>query len=762
MSSFNDRACDPCRQRKIRCDRLLPGCVNCRHASLECSYSDRAKRTNHVKILSESLEDIEGRLQMLEEARPASDHSTTPDSLHARLDRIEDALRQSLNAIQQISGTAILPRGDQNPCEPKILPEVEVLRATQVSPSRSECNHVAFEDNGIEKHHGSSSMLLLIRNAILALEQRLRSQTALPENTEGQDDPKMNVYTWLSQLCQDAFRLFVHNDYADLSHDNQSITLPSEGLVNALVQPFLEQINTVFPIFEKSQIYDYIRNAYSSPPEEQDIALYLILNCITSHTLCAKYRSTPQDTNEKVMDAELLKPFLVNLRRAFRDAGQLLKPKFVTVQALVSFKCLFALDNFQIEVAELLMEHASHCAKGMGLHQQRPYSLASHSLLSPERQNLFWCLFVLDKAIFFLTGKPCTLPSYDCNVPLPSPATDDIPQQMFLARIHLSKIQEQIYTSLYSAQAVQQSTRLREDAVYRLQHELQRWLLLNESLLSNNDNSPSHPCHYVGPELLTLYGMCLVMVMRFSTDALGDRQCLDEARATIGRIIDLDDAAELRGKEAALRRIFEFCPFSAFSEIFSRLLRYPRTTCVPEDLKLVHRVVSILRSVSKADHPSTYCAKTLTATSRCYELTAAVIKHASACRARKKRRLEHAEGSDATQSASVKDWIGLIGTASSHDVSAHLDTGSPTPLRSPQPSFSENVAPVEQPSPSRFLLSASSTLSPPPLIDPELLHQFSETDLSLPFDWINDWDGTDDLSGLPHEGPVDLDKGKAN
>lgn len=213
-------------------------------------------------------------------------------------------------------------------------------------------------------------------------------------------------------------------------------------------------------------------------------------------------------------------------------------------------KCLFALDNFQIEVAELLMEYASHCAKAMGLHRQ----VHSSSPIS-GRKNLFWTLFVLDKAIFFLTGKPFTLPSYDCGVPLPSSSSTDISERMFLARISLARIQERIYMNLYSAQATCQSANSHNNAVHQIEQDLQQWLISNQPLLSNTDVLPSHhPCYYVGPELLTLHGMCLIMVIRFNIDPAGDIKCLNETRATMARIQSLDQQTEIRGKEAALRR----------------------------------------------------------------------------------------------------------------------------------------------------------------------------------------------------------------
>ena len=174
-------------------------------------------------------------------------------------------------------------------------------------------------------------------------------------------------------------------------------------------------------------------------------------------------------------------------------------------------------------------------------------------------------------------------------------------------------------------------------------------------------------------------------------------------------------------------RIFEFCPFVAFLEIFARLLKYPRTICVPDDLQLLSRAVDILRSVSKADHASTYCSKILCATTRCYELCVAVIHQANSCPTRrKKRRLEH----QPAKQANPEEWAVQLSTESSKMSSTFIPSNSP-------------------------LTTTSSIQAPEPLLqspgifsfvkDSEFFHPFSEADLSLPFDWTLNWGGAEDV-----------------
>ncbi|KAJ5857156.1 hypothetical protein N7455_008050 [Penicillium solitum] len=47
-------ACNQCRSRKIRCDRIKPECSTCRKAGVLCDFSASFKRTNPAKQLYNS------------------------------------------------------------------------------------------------------------------------------------------------------------------------------------------------------------------------------------------------------------------------------------------------------------------------------------------------------------------------------------------------------------------------------------------------------------------------------------------------------------------------------------------------------------------------------------------------------------------------------------------------------------------------------------------------------------------------------------
>jgi len=189
----------------------------------------------------------------------------------------------------------------------------------------------------------------------------------------------------------------------------------------------------------------------------------------------------------------------------------------------------------------------------MGLHRRGQHTTNDNSLA--ERQNLFWSLFIIDKNLSLLTGKSARLPWYDCEVQLPEPSQSDLPQSYFVSRARLSIIQEQVYSSLYSADALRQTELVREQAIVRLSDKLQQWLHDHARLLSKKEFlGDKEPMQHLGLELSILCGMHLIMVCRQARTAASLNKCYQTSREVMEKLYQLAQRTELRGKEASLRR----------------------------------------------------------------------------------------------------------------------------------------------------------------------------------------------------------------
>ncbi|KAL5361291.1 hypothetical protein BJX96DRAFT_176103 [Aspergillus floccosus] len=81
--SQNAISCEPCRQKKCKCDRILPTCSQCATAPSRCIYPESGKRglpQGYITHLEHRLIDTELALYTLySQLRRAGLHTETPD-----------------------------------------------------------------------------------------------------------------------------------------------------------------------------------------------------------------------------------------------------------------------------------------------------------------------------------------------------------------------------------------------------------------------------------------------------------------------------------------------------------------------------------------------------------------------------------------------------------------------------------------------------------------------------------------------------------
>lgn len=83
-------ACDPCRERKVRCDKLSP-CSNCNSSNIICrTTKERSKRRRNVQKsrVEQSIIDLNKKIEHLSQhLRPSSGNRITPTSVAERSPR---------------------------------------------------------------------------------------------------------------------------------------------------------------------------------------------------------------------------------------------------------------------------------------------------------------------------------------------------------------------------------------------------------------------------------------------------------------------------------------------------------------------------------------------------------------------------------------------------------------------------------------------------------------------------------------------------
>lgn len=175
----------------------------------------------------------------------------------------------------------------------------------------------------------------------------------------------------------------------------------------------------------------------------------------------------------------------------------------------------------------------------MGLHQEASIERPDQSV--GDRHLTFWTLYILDKANLLCTGQPCFLPSYDCGAPFPAPnSAGDMSHVIFMGRIKLANIQEEIYQRLYTVEGSRKGSLTRLEHVDQLTVCLEDWRLQFSSILQlgrTSNESLTTPARSVDLSYAYLTSCILVQRCNTQSDEMRTR-LLDYCRRALSLITE--------------------------------------------------------------------------------------------------------------------------------------------------------------------------------------------------------------------------------
>ncbi|KAK4233514.1 hypothetical protein C8A03DRAFT_38766 [Achaetomium macrosporum] len=224
----------------------------------------------------------------------------------------------------------------------------------------------------------------------------------------------------------------------DLSQDGRPPTSPPLGILEAMVDDYLEHVNPQFPIWPRvglGQLGVSLREP--SGDDARDRGMVVCANNVVLTTLAAQRRRS--GAGAPSVDADLIRSFLANAWRATANIELLLAPRLLNVQALLSL-CVMAQEYFDADLFDFLRNLAVQVAKSIGLGRSEKRS--------QERRNVLYCLHVVDKAAGWTTGLGATMPVFmaddDEQREAPSEAAGCL-----AAMTKLAGIEERIMADIY-------------------------------------------------------------------------------------------------------------------------------------------------------------------------------------------------------------------------------------------------------------------------------------------------------------------------
>ncbi|KAJ5605579.1 hypothetical protein N7510_008360 [Penicillium lagena] len=604
------------RVRKIGCGRELPSCSNCVKAKIKCERSNKGKKPNQTNKLVNDLEQVGNRLGDLEK---------NVSLIHHRLDEFFRGLPPQQHNNPTNSGEKHRYLDTPIPLSSVVIPS---------SPSGSQdvavLDQIAHHGKGTNRLMGTSALISLFEDADDKIDLHLdamRPKASLRDilgrkrpQEQSSPQPPLDAFLAFKSNIYHGLSLSTFTSQVDLSSDGNPLLLPPKRLLDPIFEPYFRHISSVVPIMGRQPCLNAIKEQYSPEvtAEKVEPAWVILFNYMILFCFVGRYMplDRPSSDVDVVSITHFEKPFIINIRRSFSVIHQLLTPKLVNVQALLALT-LISQKYFSEHVTQYLLNQTCFVAKAMGLHEER-YGIADLTTEDiDDRRRVFSCLFIVDKDVSMLLGTPPNLHNHDCDVAYPLYATYD-----YRLRLDYSLIVGKVYGKLYSPAATRGSLESLEYNVDELLGDLDIFQRAIDNVSQNETDSMHHRAwQFLRLEQKHFVHHARLMVLRRSSQPSKYARRLLEARQCIRTISKIRAARTTVGGFMVLRRPFQWRPFVAFFEILPTIFTYPLAGQNLDDLERLKELVSMLRFVTSADDPSSYCGKLLRIAGGCIEIT---------------------------------------------------------------------------------------------------------------------------------------------
>jgi hypothetical protein len=273
----------------------------------------------------------------------------------------------------------------------------------------------------------------------------------------------------------------------DDDNSPKSMILPPLGQVLPIVQNYLQDFNSVLPLFHADTLLRSVHDCYSVGPLQRDPVVWAAINVVLAlarrHNFVASHDVPSSATCLSRAESVLSRVMLGNVQ-------------LLNIQVLVGMVMLVQASQ-DPKPALLLIGTTVRLAHTIGLHDQT-YSAHLDSLQVRQRAYVFWLVYILDKDLSMRAKLPSIQVDDDINLPLPSPTvlqyddrsqinnTDDamgivttadgtVKMNYLTARIQLAAIQGGVYDYIYSTRAQKRSPEERTHALQSVACALEQW-----------------------------------------------------------------------------------------------------------------------------------------------------------------------------------------------------------------------------------------------------------------------------------------------
>ncbi|KAJ9219014.1 transcriptional regulator family: Fungal Specific TF [Paecilomyces variotii] len=571
--------CDQCRSRKIRCSREKPSCRNCTRLGIQCEWSGQGKKRNQTTLLSHTILGMGSRLQHLE--------NTIADTQRSLKRLFDGQWVTPPNSARHSSS----PPGQR----PQFSPEqsADTLETTDFGPP---LGRFLLGHNNDERYFGSTSL----ESLMLKIKDDM---------TDGCDSESHTFKECISQ-AQWKIDLLVKQGEGECAKDTLPPTTPPFAILDAMIEPYFSSINPHFPIWTKEKFIGMATTLRQSPSSERDFASIiccnnLILMAMSADSLCSNRGESTQNrqgTKVSSMEFDMIAGFRANAKRAIQNIDQLLLPRLINVQALLSLY-MVAQEHFSIVESERLFALASRCAKLTGIHQWHSFQGHLSDEDIRERQTISYCLYTIDKTVCWTTGLSPNIPASDIHFETHAVSSEVSLASSLIAKSELAKIEETIYSEIYASQVKpKREDKIRDFAAMMLS-KLQVWLTNSGIDLNMIQNPPETSAdklqltiRYLNVQLL------LIWPHKHHPDTIYQR-CKEVARMCMKLVLSLWNSPPDEGKHAVFPSFVASLPPLYLYEVLSSILSNKDSK---SDFSMLQDYIDMLEAITAGRSEDSY------------------------------------------------------------------------------------------------------------------------------------------------------------
>ncbi|KAI0903885.1 fungal-specific transcription factor domain protein [Ustulina deusta] len=495
-------------RRAIRCDKETP-CSNCRSARRSCSSTGAGQKPKEprqrvlissqyerkIDQIEDRLAGIESLLQQLVSARqtPGVDSLTPPPNIASQREQGQvhgtRTLRVLATSANRSPSTASSSRRNRDVSTPDKGGDGDNA-STLFDPEEAE----TFEGNSsLAAHTAFASEFLAdaVRKTTLGDGRSINPKfdaalNSLRQIINMQDRNRQRSMAGVWSPAPG----FTHPNPEDGSDDSsppsrksfprtnlRDLPLPPMALVREQLSemrhgPVPVMLAILYTFIDYGHFTDRCRQLYfaTDPPSEGN---FIIVNAGLTY-IFFEASLTASDPAKKARYEECRATSQNNLEIALAQLNMMMSATAENIEALL-MGASFCIDESRASLAWILVSRAAHMCRTLGYHQihtmkdDMPQTKADKSLL-------FWCTYMLDKALSLRLGRASVLQDYDISLPHVTPdAKAAYPgKEVMTLWIQHARVLGRIYERLYSPGALRQPDPLRTEQVGVLAAEQRR------------------------------------------------------------------------------------------------------------------------------------------------------------------------------------------------------------------------------------------------------------------------------------------------